>query len=81
VNGTVQQLRYVLFRYSFIYFSEVLIFINFAVFEHHFKICESFINKKRECVETRGCATKEECQSSGSSTGYYDGNEVQVIAF
>mmetsp|Transcript_19543 Transcript_19543/g.39460 ORF Transcript_19543/g.39460 Transcript_19543/m.39460 type:complete len:163 (-) Transcript_19543:32-520(-) len=44
------------------------------------EICESFISKERQCVETRGCATKEECSSSSSTSGYYNGNKVQVTS-
>ena len=51
--------------------------ISFTVIPLLLQICESFINKERECVKTRGCATEEECVSS-TSTGYYDGNTVQV---
>lgn len=45
------------------------------------EICESFMNKNRECITTRGCATSEECVDSSSATGYYNGNKVQVSLF
>ncbi len=42
------------------------------------EVCESYMNKGRQCVVSRGCATSEECAYSGSSTGYYTGQTVQV---
>ena len=44
------------------------------------QICESFKNKHRECIQTRGCATFEECQSTTSTSGIYNGNTVQVTS-
>lgn len=38
------------------------------------------MSKARECVETRGCATEEECVSSTSTSGYYNGNAIQVTS-
>lgn len=44
------------------------------------EVCESFISSYRSCMITRGCATEQECRYSSSSTGYYDGQEIQVTA-
>lgn len=41
-------------------------------------MCESYINSARECIETRGCATEQECQTTTSSSGFYSGEDVQV---
>lgn len=45
------------------------------------QVCESFMNKNRECIVTRGCATEEECSDSTSATGYYDGQTLTVRYF
>lgn len=44
------------------------------------EVCESFMNKNRECIVTRGCATSEECTDTSSSTGYYNGNKIQTTS-
>mmetsp|Transcript_31805 Transcript_31805/g.53662 ORF Transcript_31805/g.53662 Transcript_31805/m.53662 type:complete len:175 (-) Transcript_31805:272-796(-) len=42
------------------------------------EICESFIDKARVCAVTKGCATKEECSTSSTTSGVYDSTTVDV---
>eukprot|EP01031_Cornospumella_fuschlensis_P034915 gene34915-42281_t len=41
------------------------------------EICESFISSARECIETRGCATQEECTTSSGTI--YNGETVESV--
>ncbi len=36
------------------------------------RVCESYISSARECIETRGCAKKEECINPTTDTEYAD---------